>query len=74
MSPAFMRNTSPSVAVVVARCAATALCGGDIEAGSLVDEQGLLSVELNVFLELVNNQKSQQRIQHLLDTGKPLRN
>ncbi|MBL0208563.1 MAG: 3-hydroxyacyl-CoA dehydrogenase/enoyl-CoA hydratase family protein [Propionivibrio sp.] len=58
----------------VARCAATALCGGDIEAGSLVDEQGLLSVELNVFLELVNNQKSQQRIQHLLDTGKPLRN
>ena len=58
----------------VARCAATALCGGDIEAGSLVDEQGLLSVELNVFLELVKNQKSQQRIQHLLDTGKPLRN
>ena len=58
----------------VARCAATALCGGDIEAGSLVDEQWLLTVELNAFLELVNNQKSQQRIQHLLDTGKPLRN
>jgi len=58
----------------VARCAATALCGGNIEPGSRVDEQGLLTVELEVFLELVKNQKTQQRIQHLLDTGKPLRN
>lgn len=58
----------------VARCAATALCGGDIDAGSLVDEQWLLTVERNVFLDLVRNQKTWQRIQHLLDTGKPLRN
>ena len=58
----------------VAKAAATALCGGDIETGSLVDEQWLLTVERKLFVELLKNQKTQQRIQHLLETGKPLRN
>ncbi|SBT07117.1 3-hydroxyacyl-CoA dehydrogenase NAD-binding [Candidatus Accumulibacter aalborgensis] len=59
---------------VVAKAAATALCGGDIETGSLVDEQWLLTVERQLFVDLLKNPKTQQRIQHLLETGKPLRN
>ncbi|MBE2258920.1 MAG: 3-hydroxyacyl-CoA dehydrogenase/enoyl-CoA hydratase family protein [Candidatus Accumulibacter sp.] len=58
----------------VARAAAVALCGGDIETGSLVDEQWLLSVERKLFVELLKNEKTQQRIRHTLETGKPLRN
>jgi 3-hydroxyacyl-CoA dehydrogenase len=37
----------------VAKAAATALCGGDVETGSLVDEQWLLSVERQLFVELL---------------------
>jgi 3-hydroxyacyl-CoA dehydrogenase len=59
---------------VVAKAAATALCGGDIETGSVVDEPWLLSVERKLFVELLKNHKTQQRIQHMLETGKPLRN
>jgi len=58
----------------VAKAAATALCGGDIETGSLVDEPWLLTVERKLFVELLKNPKTQQRIQHMLETGKPLRN
>ena len=59
---------------LVARSAATALCGGDVETGSLVDEQWLLTVERRLFVELLKNPKTQQRIEHMLETGKPLRN
>lgn len=58
----------------VAKYAATALCGGDIEAGSLVDEAWLLGVERKLFVDLLRNEKTQQRIAHTLETGKPLRN
>jgi 3-hydroxyacyl-CoA dehydrogenase len=34
----------------------------------------LLSVERQLFVELLKNEKTQQRIQHMLTTGKPLRN
>jgi 3-hydroxyacyl-CoA dehydrogenase len=53
---------------------ATVLCGGEIEAGSLVDEQWFLDLERNHFMELIATQKSQERIEHMLKTGKPLRN
>jgi 3-hydroxyacyl-CoA dehydrogenase len=59
---------------LVARYAATALCGGDIEAGSLVDEAWLLGVERRLFVDLLKNEKTQQRIAYTLDIGKPLRN
>ncbi len=58
----------------VAKAAATALCGGDVEGGSLVDEKWLLTVERKLFVELLKTEKTQQRIQHMLETGKPLRN
>jgi len=59
---------------LVAKYAATALCGGDVETGSLVDEEWLLTVERKLFLALLKTEKTRQRIQHTLDTGKPLRN
>ena len=58
----------------VAKAAATALCGGNVETGSLVDEQWLLTVERKLFVELLKTTETQQRIQHTLETGKPLRN
>lgn len=58
----------------VSKAIATALCGGDIETGSLVDEAWLLSVERKLFIDLLKTEKTQQRIQHMLETGKPLRN
>jgi 3-hydroxyacyl-CoA dehydrogenase len=58
----------------VARAAAVALCGGEIEGGSKVDEAWLLVVERRQFVELLKNPETQARIRHMLDTGKPLRN
>ena len=58
----------------VAKAAATALCGGDIETGSLVDEEWLLTIERRQFVELLKTPETQARIKHMLDTGKPLRN
>ncbi len=50
------------------------MCGGQIDGGTVVDEEWLLRKERQVFMELVENEKTFQRIQHMLDTGKPLRN
>ena len=48
--------------------------GGDVEAGSLVDEDWLLGLERKHFVELAQQPKTQERIAHMLKTGKPLRN
>jgi 3-hydroxyacyl-CoA dehydrogenase len=53
---------------------ATVLCGGDIDRGSLVDEQWLLELEREHFVALALMPKTQERIAHMLKTGKPLRN
>jgi 3-hydroxyacyl-CoA dehydrogenase len=53
---------------------AEVLCGGDVEAGSLVDEQWLLDLERRVFMELVNHPKSQERMMGMMQNGKPVRN
>ena len=53
---------------------ATVMCGGDVEAGSLVDEQWFLDLERRHFMELIATPESQARIEHMLKTGKPLRN
>jgi 3-hydroxyacyl-CoA dehydrogenase len=50
------------------------LCGGDVEVGSLVDEQWFLDLERECFMELLATEKTQARIEHTLKTGKPLRN
>jgi 3-hydroxyacyl-CoA dehydrogenase len=53
---------------------AEVVSGGDIEAGSVVDEQWLLDLERRHFMELLNNPKTQERIMGMMQTGKPVRN
>lgn len=50
------------------------MCGGDIVAGSRVDEEWLLKLERTAFIELLATEKTQDRIAYTLKTGKPLRN
>jgi 3-hydroxyacyl-CoA dehydrogenase len=59
---------------VVSDAAATVLSGGDIERSSLVDEDWLLTLERQLFVALVKTEPTQQRMAHMLKTGKPLRN
>ncbi len=58
----------------VARKLAYVMCGGDLSEPSLVSEQYLLDLEREAFLSLCGERKTLERIQHLLKTGKPLRN
>jgi 3-hydroxyacyl-CoA dehydrogenase len=58
----------------VGKAIATGLCGADVETGTLVNEDWLLTVERKMFVELAKTEKTQARIKNMLDTGKPLRN
>jgi len=53
---------------------ATVLCGGEVDRGALVDEDWLLRLEREHFVALAQMPKTQERIAHMLKTGKPLRN
>ncbi len=50
------------------------ISGGDCAEGTLVSEQEILDLEKEVFLSLLGESKTQDRIMHMLTTGKPLRN
>ncbi|MDX1666179.1 MAG: 3-hydroxyacyl-CoA dehydrogenase NAD-binding domain-containing protein [Saprospiraceae bacterium] len=58
----------------IAKQAAWVLCGGDLTGPQEVSEQYLLDVEREAFLSLCGEQKTLERIQHMLETNKPLRN
>lgn len=53
---------------------ATVICGGEVDRGALVDEEWLLKLEREHFVALAQMPKTQERIAHMLKTGKPLRN
>ncbi|QSX75970.1 3-hydroxyacyl-CoA dehydrogenase/enoyl-CoA hydratase family protein [Lysobacter arenosi] len=53
---------------------ATVMCGGEVDRGALVDEEWLLKLEREHFVALAQMPKTQERIAHMLKTGKPLRN
>ncbi|WP_199154579.1 3-hydroxyacyl-CoA dehydrogenase/enoyl-CoA hydratase family protein [Chromobacterium sp. ASV23] len=53
---------------------ADVMTGGDVEAGTLVNEQWILDLERKAFMTLLKNSKTQDRIANMLTTGKPLRN
>jgi len=53
---------------------ATILCGGDCNSIQEVSEQYVLDLEREAFLSLCGERKTLERIQHMLKTGKPLRN
>ncbi len=50
------------------------LCGGDLTGAQQVTEQYLLDLEREAFLSLCGEQKTQERIQYMLENNKPLRN
>jgi len=50
------------------------MCGGDLSEPTMVSEQYLLDLEREAFLSLCTEKKTLERIQHMLKTGKPLRN
>lgn len=60
--------------VTVARRLAHVVSGGDVPWGTVRTEQELLDLEREAFLSLCGEPKSQERMQHMLQTGKPLRN
>ena len=53
---------------------ADVVCGGEVEAGSLVTEEYLMSLERKHFCSLLEHPKTQERIMGMLQTGKPVRN
>ena len=53
---------------------ATVICGGEVDRGAVVDEEWLLKLEREHFVALAQMPKTQERIAHMLKTGKPLRN
>ncbi|MCA3253279.1 MAG: 3-hydroxyacyl-CoA dehydrogenase/enoyl-CoA hydratase family protein [Rubrivivax sp.] len=53
---------------------AEVVCGGDVDAGSLVSEEYLMAMERDRFCALLDHPKTQERIIGMLQTGKPVRN
>ena len=59
---------------LIGRKLAYVLCGGDLSAPAWVDPWYILDLEREAFLSLLGEQKTRDRITHMLQTGKPLRN
>lgn len=60
--------------LVVGEHLATVLSGGDTDITQELTEQNLLDLEHDVFMELVKTEGTLARIEHMLETNKPLRN
>lgn len=58
----------------IASLIADVVCGGAVEAGSLVSEDYLMALERKHFCALLDHPKTQERIMGMLQTGKPVRN
>jgi 3-hydroxyacyl-CoA dehydrogenase len=59
---------------LIAEKLAHVMCGGDLTQPTLVSEQYLLDLEREAFLSLCGQKKTLERLQSILQTGKPLRN
>jgi 3-hydroxyacyl-CoA dehydrogenase len=60
--------------LVVADALAEVLCGGDTDIIDVVSEQRILDLERHAFMRLARTSPTLARIEHTLETGKPLRN
>ena len=58
----------------IASLIANVVTGGDVEAGTLVSEEYLMTLERRAFCSLLEHPKTQERIMGMLSTGKPVRN
>ena len=60
--------------VLIAKKLAYVMCGGDLSQQTQVSEQYLLDLEREAFLSLCGERKTMERMQHMIKTGKSLRN
>jgi 3-hydroxyacyl-CoA dehydrogenase len=58
----------------IAGLIAEVVCGGDVDAGSLVTEEYVMALERKAFCSLLTHPKTQERIMGMMSTGKPVRN
>jgi 3-hydroxyacyl-CoA dehydrogenase len=58
----------------LAKRIAYVISGGDVREGTEVDEEVILKLEREAFLDFWKQEKTHARVEHLLKTGKPLRN
>ena len=58
----------------IASLIANVVCGGDVDAGTLVSEEYLMALERQALCALIEHPKTQERILGMLNTGKPVRN
>ncbi len=58
----------------IASLIAGVVCGGDVDNGTLVTEEYLMTLERKAFCSLLENAKTQERIMGMMSTGKPVRN
>ncbi len=58
----------------IASLIAGVVTGGDVDPGTLVDEEYLMTLERQAFTSLLANPKTHERIMGMLSTGKPVRN
>jgi 3-hydroxyacyl-CoA dehydrogenase len=58
----------------IATLIANVVTGGDVDPGTLVSEEYLMTLERQAFCALITNPKTQERILGMLNTGKPVRN
>ncbi|MDD5325945.1 MAG: enoyl-CoA hydratase-related protein, partial [Polaromonas sp.] len=58
----------------IASLIAGVVCGGDVDAGTLVTEEYLMMLERKAFCSLLEHPKTQERIMGMMSTGKPVRN
>ncbi len=58
----------------IASLIAGVVTGGDVETGTLVSEEYLMTLERRAFCSLLEHPKTQERIMGMLSSGKPLRN
>ena len=58
----------------LAKRIAYVISGGDARTGSEVPEEAILALEREAFIDFWKEEKTQARVEHMLKTGKPLRN
>jgi 3-hydroxyacyl-CoA dehydrogenase len=58
----------------LAKRIAYVMSGGEVKVGSEVDEETILKLEREAFVDFCKEEKTLARIDHMLKTGKPLRN
>ena len=58
----------------LAKRIAYVISGGDVRTNSAIDEEIILNLEREAFVDFWKQEKTVARVEHMLTTGKPLRN